>query len=141
MNTLTIAQEAGRGVEIESHHDHVLSLVAQRWAKSFRCRVTIRPSVAQAGVTGEEHVPDIIGWQYHPAGNRVLWIAEVETEESLSQTDRGERWQDRYALGVALYLFVPAGCRPNAERMANGAKVHFNGVYEYRFVNGTLQLS
>lgn len=139
--TITLTQEAGRGVESESLHDQVVSLVAQRWAKSFRCRVTIKPRVAQAGWTREEHVPDIIGWQYHPAGNRVEWIAEIETEESLSQADTGERLQERASAGVAFYLFVPTGCRPVTQLLASTAGVSPNGIYEYRFVNGMLQLA
>jgi hypothetical protein len=139
--TITLTHEAGRGVEIESLHDHVVSLVAQRWAQSFRCRVTIKPSVAQAGLTSEEHVPDIIGWQYHPAGNRVEWIAEIETAESLSQPDLGERLQERASAGVAFYLFVPTGCRPATELLATAVGVYPNGIYEYRFVNGMLQLA
>jgi hypothetical protein len=139
--------EAGRGAGhdagagVVSLHDHVVSLVAQRWARSFQCKVTIKPDVEQHGWAAGQHDPDIIGWQYSPAGNRVEWIAEVETEESLSQPLTSGRLQDQAALGVPFYLFVPKGYRPVAQRVATRAGIRLNGVYEYAFVNETFQLS
>lgn len=127
-----------RGVSL---HDHVVSLVAQRWARSFQCKVTIKPSVEKHGWAAGPHDPDIIGWQYSPAGNRVEWIAEVETEESLAQPLIRERLQDHAARGAPFYLFVPKGCRTVAQSVAMRAGIRPNGIYEYAFVNETFQLS
>jgi hypothetical protein len=139
--------EAGREAGYEARtgvvslHDHVVSLVAQRWARSFQCKVTIKPDAEKPGWAAGQHDPDIIGWQYSPAGNRVEWVAEVETEESLSHPQTRERLQDHAALGVPFYLFVPKGYRTVAQRVAMRAGIRLNGIYEYTFVNETFQLS
>lgn len=39
----SLTKEAG----IETVHDQVVSLVAQRWAKAFRCKVTIHTGLEQ----------------------------------------------------------------------------------------------
>lgn len=135
MNTIT------REAAIESLHDHVVSLVAQRWAKSFQCKVAIKPNAEKHGWAAGKHDPDIIGWQYSPAGNRVEWIAEVETEESLSQPQTRGRLQDHGAMGVPFYLFVPQGYRTVAQLVAMRAGIRLNGIYEYVFINETFQLS
>jgi hypothetical protein len=121
-------------VAIQSLHDQVVSLVAQRWAKSFQCKVTINPG-------SESGEPDVLGWQFSPAGNRVQWIAEVETEESLSQLDRYKRWQGLADKSVPFYLFVPKGYRSKVRQLAVMAGVDLNGIYEYTFLNETFQLA
>lgn len=121
-------------VAIQSLHGQVVSLVAQRWAKSFQCKVTINP---RAG-TGE---PDLFGWQFSPSGNRVEWIAEVETENSLTELDRYKRWQALADKSVPFYLFVPKGYRAKVRQLAVMAGVDLNGIYEYAFLNDTFQLA
>jgi hypothetical protein len=129
-------------VGVQSVHDHVISLVAQRWAKSFQCRVTIKPDGGANGWKAlDESDPDIIGWQFAPGGNKVEWIAEVETEESLSDPQTRARFQMQSALGVPFYLFVPKGYRRAVQALAMRVGVSFNGIYEYAFTNETFQLS
>nr|MBI3614506.1 hypothetical protein [Nitrospirota bacterium] len=121
-------------IRIGSLHDQVVSLVAQRWAKSFQCKVTINPG-------SETTEPDVFGWQFSPAGNRVEWIAEVETEESLTGLDRYKRWQTLADKSVPFYLFVPKGYRSKVRQLAVMAGVDLNGIYEYAFLNETFQLA
>lgn len=121
-------------VAIQSLHDQVVSLVAQRWAKSFQCKVTINPG-------SETNEPDVFGWQFSPAGNRVEWIAEVETEDSLAELDRYKRWQAMADKSVPFYLLVPKGYRSKVRQLAVMAGVDLNGIYEYAFLNGTFQLA
>lgn len=121
-------------VAIQSLHGQVVSLVAQRWAKSFQCKVTINPRAE----TGE---PDLFGWQFSPSGNRVEWIAEVETEDSLTELDRYKRWQALADKSVPFYLFVPKGYRAKVRQLAVMAGVDLNGIYEYAFLNDTFQLA
>ena len=67
---------------IDAVHDQVVSLIAQRWAKAFVCKVTIR--------TGTEHNPwaepnqlcYIVGWYVSSGVNSMEWMAEVDTEET-----------------------------------------------------------
>jgi hypothetical protein len=129
-------------VAIHSLHDHVVSLVAQRWAKSFQCKVTINPGTERGGVsslTCDE--ADIVGWQFSPTGNKVEWVAEVETEDSLAEVNRYRRWQAMSDQCVPFYLFVPRGYRAKVRQLAGMAGVDLNGIYEYTFLNETFQLS
>ena len=133
----TITHEAG----VQSLHDHVVNLVAQRWAKSAQSKVTVNTGSEKKGRAGfDRNTPDLVGWKSSPKGTRVEWIAEVETKESLSRLEMRARWQDDAALGVPFYLFVPKGCRARAEQVAVKAGVTLNSIYEYAFVNETLQL-
>lgn len=121
-------------IRIGSLHDEVVSLVAQRWAKSFQCKVTINPG-------SETNEPDVFGWQFSPGGNRVEWVAEVETEGSLISSDRYKRWQTLADKSVPFYLFVPKGYRSKVRQLAVMAGVDLNGIYEYAFLNDTFQLA
>ncbi|MBM4133484.1 MAG: hypothetical protein FJ245_06925 [Nitrospira sp.] len=121
-------------VAIQSLHDQISSLVAQRWAKSFQCKVTISPG-------SETAEPDVFGWQFSPTGNRVEWIAEVETEDSLTRLDRYKRWQTLADKSVPFYLVVPKGYRSKVRQLAVMAGVDLNGIYEYAFLNDTFQLA
>ena len=143
MNTVSgeAARRTGQEAGGASLHDHVVSLVAQRWAKSFQCKVTIKPNAEKHGWASNKHDPDIMGWQYNSTGNRIEWIAEVETEESLAQSQLRGRLQDHLALGVPFYLFVPKGYRAVAQLVAMRAGASLNGIYEYAFINETFQLS
>jgi hypothetical protein len=130
----TILQEFG----IETLHDQVVSLVAQRWAKAFQCKVTISTGLERSPWVNQR--ADIMGWTFGPRGNSMLWIAEVETEASLLEPNLRAGWKHRADLGVPFYLFVPRGCREAALKHAISAEITFNGVYEYSFVNSVFQL-
>ncbi len=127
---------------VRSFHDEVVSLIAQRWAKSFQCKVAIRPAADKHGwlMLGDRD-PDIVGWQYSPDGNRIEWIAEVETDESLCDEQRWLRWNEYATVGVPFYLFVPRGYRTTVQHVIGQAGVPVNGIYEYALVNDAIQLS
>ncbi|HKW86676.1 MAG TPA: hypothetical protein VJM82_06380 [Nitrospiraceae bacterium] len=134
----TITREVG----IQSLHDHVVSLVAQRWAKSVHCTVTINTDGERHRWAGSDRsYPDIVGWRLNFGRNTIEWVAEVETEESLSDPETHGRWQEDAVLGVPFYLFVPKGHRETAQKLAATTGVTLNGVYEYTFVNEMFQLS
>ena len=126
---------------VQSEHDQIVNLIAQRWATVTKCKVTINTAPEKEPWLGvDRKYPDIIGWQYQPTQNTVEWIAEVETEDSFSVFDAHGRWLDYMVFGVPFYLFVPKGCRELAELFAGRAGVHINRVYEYSVVNGMFQL-
>ncbi|MEW6247090.1 MAG: hypothetical protein AB1555_10305 [Nitrospirota bacterium] len=132
----TILREPG----IETLHDQVVSLLAQRWSKAFQCRVTIKTGLKENRWAGIDQKADLMGRKVNPRGDRILWIAEVETEGSLAESETVVRWKQGAELGVPFYLFVPRGGRETAQKLAAVAEITFNGVYEYGFVNGVLQL-
>ena len=49
-------------------HDQVVSLVAQRWAKAFRCKVTIHTSLDQNPWADPQQQCDIVGWHVSSGG-------------------------------------------------------------------------
>ncbi|MEW6543311.1 MAG: hypothetical protein AB1411_06830 [Nitrospirota bacterium] len=132
-----------REVPRQSPHDYIVSLVAQRWAKAVESRITVNIGAPPNGLVGERRkYPDIVGWRFRPdQNNEVEWIAEVETEQSLSQPGARERLKDYAALNVPFYLFVPKGYRTVAQVLGVRAGIQLNGIYEYTLVNDALQIS
>ena len=125
---------------IETVHDQVVSLVAQRWAKAFVCKVTIRTSLEQNPWADPNQLCDIVGWYVSSGGNTMEWMAEVETEDSLSEPQVVDRWKKTVTRGVPFYLLVPRGLREAAHKQAQDAAITFSCIYEYVFINGTCHL-
>jgi hypothetical protein len=121
---------------IETVHDQVVSLVAQRWAKAFVCKVTIRTSLEQNLWADPSQQCDIVGWYVGSGGNTMEWMAEVETRESLSHQQTPAGWKQAAKGGIPFYLLVPRGLKESAQRSAQNASVAVSGIYEYAFVNG-----
>lgn len=132
----TILREQG----IQTVHDQIVSEVAQRWAKAFRCKVTIKTGFEQSLWADPKQQPDIVGWYFSPRGNSMEWIAEVETEDSLSEPAARSRWRQGAVPGIPMYLLIPRGSRSAAEKLAAAADVRFTGIYEYNFLNGVVQI-
>lgn len=132
----TILREQG----IQTIHDRVVSEVAQRWAKAFQCKVTIKTGLEQNQWADAKQQSDIVGWNFSPRGNRMEWIAEVETEESLSELATGARWQQAAVPGIPMYLLIPRGNKGAAEKLAAVADVQFTSIYEYNFFNGIVRI-
>src|SRR5262245_10723915 len=132
----TVLREQG----IVTIHDQVVSLVAQRWAKAFNCKVTIHTDLEQNPWAEPEQQCDIIGWRVSPSGNIVEWMAEVETDESIKDVGTVPAWKETVVRGVSFYLFVPRGLKESAQKLAADASVPLSGIYEYTFVNGICQV-
>lgn len=132
----TILREQG----IETVHDRVVSLVAQRWAKAFRCKVTIHTSLEQDPWADPDQQCDIVGWQVTSAGNTMEWMAEVETADSIQDLETLSRWKQGVVAGVPFYLLVPRGSKESAQQLAAEAAISVSGVYEYTFVNDLCQV-
>jgi hypothetical protein len=132
----TILREKG----IETVHDQVVSEVAQRWAKAFQCKVTIRTESESNPWADPAQQADIAGWAFSPRGNHLQWMAEVETEESLQDPDTLRKWKRVATAGVPNYLLIPRGSRSLAEKNAASMNLRFSSIYEYAFVNGVVQI-
>lgn len=125
-----------REQSIESVHDQVVSLVAQRWAKAFHCKVTIHTGLEQNPWADPNQKCDIVGWYVTPGGNTMEWMAEVETEESLADLQTVvTNWKKAVVRGIPFYLLVPRGMKESAQKLAEDASVMFSCVYEYTFMN------
>ncbi|MFI5247506.1 MAG: hypothetical protein ACHQWV_03020 [Nitrospirales bacterium] len=125
---------------IATIHDQVVSLVAQRWAKAFHCKVTIHTSLEQDPWADPHQQCDIVGWQVSSAGNRMEWMAEVETDDSLRDAATVSEWKKAVVRGIPFYLLVPRGFKGSAQKLAEDASVPVSGIYEYTFLNDLCQV-
>jgi hypothetical protein len=127
----TVLRERG----IETIHDQVVSQIAQRWAKAFHCRVTIKTSLEQNPWADADQQCDIVGWYVSSGGNSMEWMAEVETAESLADVGTKTRWHKAVVRGVPIYLLVPRGQKEFAQSIAQEAAVTYTCIYEYSLLN------
>lgn len=95
----TVLREQG----IVTVHDQIVSLVAQRWAKAFHCKVTIHTGLEQDPWADPQQQCDIVGWQVSSAGSTMEWMADGR--------------------GIPFYLLVPRGLKESAQKLAGGASV------------------
>jgi len=121
-------------------HDQVVSLVAQRWAKAFRCKVTIHTDLEQNPWADPQQQCDIVGWQVSSVGNTMQWMAEVETDDSIKDVTTVSEWKETIVEGVPFYLLVPRGLKESTQKLAADASVPVSGIYEYTFANGLCQV-
>mgnify|MGYP001440865347 FL=1 len=132
----TMLREQG----IVTVHDQVVSLVAQRWAKAFHCKVTIRTGLEQNRWADPQQQSDIVGWRVSSSGNTMEWMAEVETDDSIRDVTSVSEWKEAVVHGVPFYLLVPRGLKQSAQSLAGKGAVPVSGIYEYTFVNGLCQV-
>jgi hypothetical protein len=116
-------------------HDQVVSLVAQRWAKAFHCKVTIRTGLEQNPWADPQQQCDIVGWRVSSSGNTMEWMAEVETDDSIRDVTSVSEWKEAVVRGIPFYLLVPRGLKQSAQNLAEKGSVPVSGIYEYTLVN------
>ena len=111
---------------IETVHDQVVSLVAQRWAKAFVCMVTIKTALDPNPWGQPDQLCDIVGWYVSSGGNTREWMAEVETEDSLANVEVVDKWKRAMTRGIPFYLLVPRGTREFALNLTRDASITVN---------------
>jgi hypothetical protein len=121
---------------IETVHDHVVSLVAQRWAKAFVCKVTTRTGLDQNSWAEPNQLSDIVGWYVSSGGNTMEWMAEVETEDSLGDAQVTDKWKRTITRGIPFYLLVPRGLKDMALKLIEEQAIAVSCIYEFTFING-----
>lgn len=120
---------------IETVHDQVVSLVAQRWAKAFVCKVTIQTALEHNPWADTNQPCDIVGWYVSSGGNTMEWMAEVETEDSLMIPQIVDKWRKAVTRGIPFYLLVPRGFKESALKLSQDASIAFSCVYEFTFID------
>jgi hypothetical protein len=103
----TVLREQG----IVTVHDQVVSLVAQRWAKAFHCKVTIHTGLEQSLWADPQQQCDIVGWQVSSAGNTMEWMAEVETHDSMMAVASVSEWKEAVVRSVPSFRSYRAASR------------------------------
>ena len=121
-------------------HDQVVSLVAQRWAKAFVCKVTILTAHEQNLLAETSQLCDIVGWYVSSSGNTIEWIGEIETEDSLAGSLILDKWRRLSTRGVPFYLVVPAGMKEGASKLAQEASIAVSCIYEFTFIHGVCHI-
>lgn len=121
---------------IDTLHNQVVNLIAQRWAKAFVCQVTVRTGIEQNPWAEPNQLCDIVGWYVSSGGNSMEWMAEVETEDSLAELHVVDKWRKAMTRGVPFYLLVPRGMKELASRLAEEASITVSCTYEFTFING-----
>jgi len=121
-------------------HDQVVSLVAQRRAKAFHCKVTIHTGLEQDPWADPQQQCDIVGWQVSSAGSTMEWMAEVETDDSIRDVATVSEWKEAVGRGIPFYLLVPRGLKGVGTEAGRGRLCPRSGIYEYTFVNGLCQV-
>ena len=121
-------------------HDQVVSLVAQRWAKAFVCKVTIRAGLEPNACADPNQLCDIVGWYVNSGGNTMEWMAEVETEDSLADIQIIDKWKRAITRGIPFYLLVPRGMKALAFKLTQEQLILVNCIYEFTFINGVCHI-
>lgn len=124
-------------VETLPLHDRVVHLIGQRWTNSVRCN----GSETNGWSRSTRNTPDIVGWAKNAGRNTPLWIAEVETEDTITEEKARDRWQDFSARGVPLILIVPKGYKALARFYAMRTGVNIASIYEYALSENELELT
>ena len=125
---------------METVHDQVVRLVAQRWAKAFVCKVTIKTGLEQDPWAEVNQLCDIVGWYVSSGGNTMEWMAEVETEDSLGDTQVVDKWKRTITRGIPFYLLVPRGLKEVAFKLIQEQAITVSCVYEFTFINGVCHI-
>ena len=125
---------------IETVHDEVVSQVAQRWAKAFVCKVTIKSGLDQNPWKELNQPCDIVGWYVSSGGNTIEWMAEVETEDSLGDALVVDKWKRTITRGIPFYLLVPRGLKEVAFKLTQEQAITVSYVYEFTFINGVCHI-
>jgi hypothetical protein len=124
----------------ETVHDQVVSFVAQRWAKAFVCKVTIKSGLDPNPWVDPNQPCDIVGWYVSSGGNTTVWMADVETEETLADVQISDKWNRVIRRGIPFYLLVPRGMKERALRLTQDRSISVSCIYEFTFISGVCHL-
>jgi hypothetical protein len=128
----------------QSIHDLVIGILKQRWMDTTKYNIDTNPGSEKNRWVGSEQnkqYPDLIAWAREFNRDRARWIAEVETEESVTVSEASGQWTGYAKLGLPFYLVVPIGYKRSAEMLAGTAGIKVARVYEYWFADNRLQIA
>jgi hypothetical protein len=125
---------------IDTVHDQVVSLVAQRWSRAFVCKATIKTRVGRESWDERDQLCDIVGCYVNSGGNTIEWMAEVETEDSLADVQVVDKWRKAITRGIPFYLLVPRGMKELTFKLVQERSVLVSYIYEFTFINGVCHI-
>lgn len=122
-------------------HDFVIRSIPDLWEKRGRQSVEINPgSEKNRFVKSVDVYPDVMGFECEDGQGRLQWVAEVETEDTVTLRKARTDWRQSAALGVPFFVIVPIGFRDLAALIAQHEDVPVAGIYHYWFENQELRL-
>lgn len=123
-------------------HDFVIRSIPDLWEKRGRQSVEINPgSEKNKSAKAVDLYPDVMGFESEQGQGRLQWVAEVETEDTVTLHKARTHWRQSAALGVPFYVIVPIGFRDLAALIAQHEGVSVAGIYHYWFENQELRLA
>ena len=122
-------------------HDFVIRSIPHLWEKRGRQSVEINPgSEKNTSAKSVDLYPDVMGFESEDGQGRLQWVAEVETEDTVTLHKARTHWRQSAALGVPFFVIVPIGFRDLAALIAQHEGVPVAGIYHYWFENQELRL-
>jgi hypothetical protein len=122
-------------------HDFVIRSIPELWEKRGRQSVEINPgSEKNRSAKSVDLYPDVMGFESEDGEGRLQWVAEVETEDTVTLRKARTHWRQSAALGVPFFVIVPIGFRDLAALIAQHEGVPVAGIYNYWFENQELRL-
>ncbi len=117
-------------------HDKVVEIASENLRRSNQFKVYANPGDSKNTRIGELY-PDIIITPQNE--NRVLFIIEVETADSINANEAISQWKSYSNLGGTFYILVPIESKTLAQNLCNmyGIRAKF-GTY---FINNYNQLT
>lgn len=138
---LLIEREAMRQVGKQPIHDYVIRSIPHLWEKRGSQCIEINPgSEKNTSAKAVDVYPDVMGFESDQGHGRLQWVAEVETEDTITLSKARTQWRQSAALGVPLYVIVPIGFRELASFIAQHEGVPVAGIYHYWFDKRVLRL-
>jgi len=131
---------AQRTAVSQSEHDRVVRAWAQILKKGFAggCRVSTNPGSdrsAQVGHGSEPRFPDVVVWRAEAGDGRdgtAELIAEVETSDTLTDTEVISEWTGYARVPAPFYLVVPEGFETKAIHLLRKTPVRVSQLWSYR---------
>ena len=82
---------------------------------------------------------DIVGWYVSSGGDTMEWMAEVETEASLSDPQIADKWMRTMKRGILLPLGA-ARLERFRQKLTQDASLVISCIYEYTVINGVCHI-
>ena len=122
-------------------HDFVIQSIPNLWEKRGSQCIEINPgSKKNTSAKAVDLYPDVMGFESQQGQGRLQWVAEVETEDTVTVRNARTHWRQSAALGVPFYVIVPLGFRNLAAFIAQHEGVPVAGIYHYWFDDCELRL-
>jgi len=128
-----------RGSQVQSEHDKVVRASAGTYHSKVAegCRVSVNPDGEHNFYLGPENnpiYPDVVVWKPSSPGangGNVEIIEEIETAESVNETE-ADQWAEYGArFGGTFFLIVPSGSERQALTIIRRRRIRVSQIYTY----------